>query len=1129
MHQLKTSVNGSQPQAIRKGVTRTTGNTDLLQDRWDADPLLPSHVAEWVKGSACHPQLAAANLESLQGEAVLEVLLGERSERLGGHAFQYATSEVQRLLRPLEGPAAAGGWWCTGLDPLADWQPMAWGCFKPDAPRIASSGKPIKYEHPQSETRSFWLRVPGEVACLVIDRWQSMKPVPTEVMLDETGRSGAFWSWWAEAKDLPLVITEGAKKAGALLSAGIPAVALPGIWNGTPKAKDAEGQRTGKPELLADFRPELINGRRCIVLFDWSDSEKGRRAVAQAARRLGSALKKAGAAEVQVGVCPGPEKGADDFLAAGGTWEQLEAELEVLKAPPVLPRLRPADERSTAGWLSDAVTIPSPEKAELVALRAPMGCGKTTLVAQALKQRRATDPNPPRVLALTHRLSLCSKLADEFELRCADAPLKAGEEGKTYGQALCVDSLCASSAVRFNPRDWRGAVVVIDEADQVLRHLLMAEGTTVAQRRVAVLRNLQQVLSEASQVVIASAQLDDTVLKVFEGLCDSRAYLIRSEHQPAAGRVLVNHESRETWRFALVDHLQRQQRIWITTSAQQAGMANSAQNLAREVLEHWPKARVLVVDAETMADEGHDASRFAAEPVAMASVYDVVISTPAISSGLSIDAEALPGHFAAVFSWSGGTMDAVSLVQAMGRVRDGCPRHLCTAERSPGGALRVGSGAINWGQLLAHLGQHSRLVAQMLAAANWQPELEGTGPWLKTWAKFAAAQNRIRLAYRATVLGLLELEGYAIQTAAPLSSDQTKEAKAIGDRLRDHAKAAQLEADQRLLATPLISDEEANQLKEEKRQLSSAERAKLRRWGVAQAWGLKEAEPTPELIEAHREGLHRRLRFRWLLQTDGAIGALQAVDERKLRPGTVFAGRFNEERSNPLTGPVPVQTVFEPDICQITEAPRVRLAKALQLDWWSQRTDWFTWQNGEQSGSNDPALQRLAEQLKTYGPVIAQVLGVEVSPTAKATTGLRQLLALVGCKLEAKRRRTGANTRAYAYRVVAMEAPAGADPDAMAHSWATQLGLIEEERPNVYEANRASVFEQLDQGLQPEQIPLATSLLGRGWVAAWRRLRGVARNACPKKTHNGVGDGKNRDTSPAAYGRPAPGEVNPRR
>jgi len=41
-------------------------------------------------------------------------MAGDRLEQLGGHASQYATGAVARLLRPLEPIAAAGGWWCSG-------------------------------------------------------------------------------------------------------------------------------------------------------------------------------------------------------------------------------------------------------------------------------------------------------------------------------------------------------------------------------------------------------------------------------------------------------------------------------------------------------------------------------------------------------------------------------------------------------------------------------------------------------------------------------------------------------------------------------------------------------------------------------------------------------------------------------------------------------------------------------------------------------------------------------------------------------------------------------------------------------------------------------------------------------
>ena len=74
---------------------------------WDVRPVgpdapLPQHLAQWVDGSACHPALAAANLQTLQGSAVLEALAGDRLAQLGGHATQYVTREASRLLAPLD-------------------------------------------------------------------------------------------------------------------------------------------------------------------------------------------------------------------------------------------------------------------------------------------------------------------------------------------------------------------------------------------------------------------------------------------------------------------------------------------------------------------------------------------------------------------------------------------------------------------------------------------------------------------------------------------------------------------------------------------------------------------------------------------------------------------------------------------------------------------------------------------------------------------------------------------------------------------------------------------------------------------------------------------------------------------
>jgi hypothetical protein len=105
------------------------------------------HWQDWIS-SQVDPDLIRANVTSLDGDTPYSYLLyapsldRTRSGRLSaGLLYRYAHLED-------------GGWWCSGLDPLNNWNPMTWGCFKPDRPYLdPKKQKPIKYEHPKSITR----------------------------------------------------------------------------------------------------------------------------------------------------------------------------------------------------------------------------------------------------------------------------------------------------------------------------------------------------------------------------------------------------------------------------------------------------------------------------------------------------------------------------------------------------------------------------------------------------------------------------------------------------------------------------------------------------------------------------------------------------------------------------------------------------------------------------------------------------------------------------------------------------------------------------------------------------------------------------------------------------------------
>ncbi|MHC5832827.1 MAG: hypothetical protein ACYT04_96795, partial [Nostoc sp.] len=87
-----------------------------------------------------------------------------------------------------------GGWWCSGLDPLNNWQMMEWGCFKPNQPRQNHNGKSIKYEHPPSTpTRVFCLRVTLQVWQQVAGRYNLV--MPDNITITPDGEAEGFWQW----------------------------------------------------------------------------------------------------------------------------------------------------------------------------------------------------------------------------------------------------------------------------------------------------------------------------------------------------------------------------------------------------------------------------------------------------------------------------------------------------------------------------------------------------------------------------------------------------------------------------------------------------------------------------------------------------------------------------------------------------------------------------------------------------------------------------------------------------------------------------------------------------------------------------------------------------------------------
>jgi hypothetical protein len=259
-----------------------------------------SHAQEW-QHSAVDSEIIRLNVRSLSDNLPYEYLLysDQISRRNDGRLRDNWLNRYRHIEH--------GGWWCSGVDVLTGKDDL-WGCFKPNKPRRAHDDrKLIKYEHPpRTETGIFALRVPLHIwqniaqrygqkvssqeeyrssgvqkfrrilnlertEVLATEREQGFQAptLPSSVAPFQAGSESLserhsellnssilnsfqfnpddFWQWVIEHPEIPITITEGAKKAGALLSAGYCAIALPGVNGGVRVPKDGLGNKIGKP------------------------------------------------------------------------------------------------------------------------------------------------------------------------------------------------------------------------------------------------------------------------------------------------------------------------------------------------------------------------------------------------------------------------------------------------------------------------------------------------------------------------------------------------------------------------------------------------------------------------------------------------------------------------------------------------------------------------------------------------------------------------------------------------------------------------------------------------------------------------------------------------------------------
>ena len=714
--------------------------------------LTATHYDE-LQSSAIAPDIAALNFCSLGQSETFEFLIKNYDRRNDGRLTDRYLSTYNRL--------EAGGWICTGIDPVT-MTPSEWGCFKPDRPRWDDrKQKHIKYEHPHNiPTELFCLRVTyaiGLKAAKQSSPQAEAKYLERMGNIDPSAEDLTFWQWVRD-NNIAFIITEGAKKAAALLSAGYVAIGLPGIYGGyRSKVNGVSSIRHLIPQL------ELFAqaGRKISFCFDKDTNPNTIANVRAAIDRTGKLLEWRGCA-VSVISWTVPYKGVDDLISNLGaetyhqtfterqsldSW-QLSGDFDISQLPQTVVNTR----------YLDPLVRPDDLAGKLIAIKSAKNTGKTKnyiakLTAPELDKGRA-------VLVITHRIQLAKALALDVGINHI-SQVKASEIGSLQGYSLCIDSLHPTSQAKFNPAAWDKAIVVIDECEQVLWHML--NSVTCQRNRVAILKTFQKLLRNVTEsggtVILSDADLSKVSIDYIQGLVDHRLdlWLLRNICNPNQGkRSLFVHKTPAQLFAAVQTAIINGERVIIHCSAQKTKSMWSSQNIETALLYQFPEKRIIRADAETVADPTHPAYGCMDRINELLASYDIVIASPTIETGISIDIK----HFDSVWALSNGVQTVDAVCQTIERVRDDVPRHICI---TTGGITKIGNGSDSIRYLIGSEHNVFKINYQAMSRIDFSESIDGhTSGHLRTWAKYAAKVNQGYNKYATKILDKLAEEGYEI-------------------------------------------------------------------------------------------------------------------------------------------------------------------------------------------------------------------------------------------------------------------------------------------------------------------------------------------------------------------------------
>jgi hypothetical protein len=506
----------------------------------------------------------------------------------------------------------------------------------------------------------------------------------------------SFWEWLKLNKNIPVVLTEGAKKSLASFSVGIPAISLYGCNCGVNSVT----------KHLKDALHTYLEGRKVYICLDQDHKAKTRRTVKYATKKLCKAISWAGGSPYQVSWNYQEGKGLDDLLRNQGVdyFKDKIAKAVFKGINPYTPLELPTANSEPQQSLIDDL-IEADQKAKLLndqgfgdvlsTLRTPtLEVNQASLegilgqlsrigklgVCSPKKTRKSSGIIEPLkaewvkkgklVISITPRILLTKEQKKSWQIETID------EMGNVFREFHSTIGLCFDSLGKIAYKDWSGALIILDEVRQGLKHFISS--STLQEMRSYYLKLLSEKLPQAVNggglIVYADADLTDVEVDYIEAICPvGESFILKNNFVATKGTVIFNTGKYDQVLTELFQRYQQGQNLFVFSTSKSDSNA-----IYSKLKEDNPDDKIWLINGDTTEEKetkdiiGNCINKAIKEQQPRALIFTTSMSTGVSIDGI-IDKQFDPevfNHFDYGFAIAqGGILEPVEITQGMARNR----------------------------------------------------------------------------------------------------------------------------------------------------------------------------------------------------------------------------------------------------------------------------------------------------------------------------------------------------------------------------------------------------------------------------------------------------------------------------